>query len=97
MDRSHVFKQFISRYPDAEEHVFKVGHNRSCSIMSRLLHGVVEVVFVGVYLPDGRFKSEHLYFEHDLRKELGAFRIAPKDALQFAMQGATTTCLTGRR
>lgn len=94
MDRSYVYQQFISRYPDAEEHAFEVGNNRSCSVMVGLFYGVVEVAFVGVYLPDGRFKSEHLYFENDLRTALGVIRVDPEDALNFAKQRAMTTSLT---
>ena len=95
MDRSYVYQQFISRYPDAEEQAFEVGHSRLCSVMVGLFYGVVEVVFVGVYLSDGCFKSEHLYFEQDLCKALSVIRIDPEDALHFGKQRATTTCLTG--
>ncbi|AOE86129.1 hypothetical protein [Pseudomonas sp. TCU-HL1] len=95
MDRSYVYKQFIGRYPDAKEHAFEAGKDRSCSVMVGLFYGVVEVVFVGVYLPDGRLKSEHLYFENDLCNALGVIRVDPEDALSFGKQRATTTCLTG--
>ena len=95
MDRTYVYHQFICRYPDAREHTFEVGNNRACSLMVGLFYGSVEVVFVGIYLPDGRLKSEHLYFENDLCEALGVIRVGPEDALHFGKQRATTMCLTG--
>ncbi|MCO6058017.1 hypothetical protein NG726_15265 [Pseudomonas sp. MOB-449] len=96
MDRSYVYQQFNSKYPDAKEHNFETGNDRSCSVMFGLFYGVVEVVFVGVYLTDGRLKSEHLYFDNDLCKALGVLRVDTEDALNFGKQRAMTACLTGR-
>ncbi|MCO6057972.1 hypothetical protein NG726_14995 [Pseudomonas sp. MOB-449] len=96
MDRSYVYQQFNSKYPDAKEHIVESDNDLSCSVMLGLFYGVVEVVFVGVYLTDGRLKSEHLYFENDLCKALGVLRVYPEDALNFGKQRAMTTCLTGR-